>query len=258
MKNDGMHKGHRQRLKKRLTLSGLQGMPEHEVLELILTYSIPYKDVNPLAHNLINHFGSLANVLDAGYEQLKDYNGVGEQTAMFLNFLPQIFDCYLASKDVNTVNMSNVNQCVNYFRANIRPKPIEEFYMFCLDARHQLKKTICIGGGTASSISFTVKELAKHIAGRDVDRLILMHNHPGNNSKPTKADVSATSRVMSICYAMGVKVEDHIIISDKNYFSFLNNGFMDTLNHEVETRMQPVINFNTNLFTTSVPISENE
>ena len=68
--NKNIHEGHRKRLRQRFDQVGLDGFSEHEILELILFQVIPRRDTNPLAHELINHFGNLAEVLDASKDEL--------------------------------------------------------------------------------------------------------------------------------------------------------------------------------------------
>ena len=86
--NKGIHAGHRQRMKERFRREGLDGFSEHEVLELLLMYAIPQRDVNPLAHTLIKRFGSLAGVLEAHESDLTQVPGVGENAALLLTLMP--------------------------------------------------------------------------------------------------------------------------------------------------------------------------
>ena len=76
-----IHAGHRARLKERFRREGLSGFSQHEVLELLLTYAIPQRDVNPLAHALITRFGSLGGVLEASESELLQVPGVGPRSA---------------------------------------------------------------------------------------------------------------------------------------------------------------------------------
>ena len=79
-----VHDGHRERLKEQFSEHGLGAMPDHNVLELLLFYAIPRGDVNPLAHDLVDRFGSLAAVFDAPVEELLSVPGVGENTARLI------------------------------------------------------------------------------------------------------------------------------------------------------------------------------
>ena len=81
----GEHAGHRQRMRERFLCGGLDGFADHEVLELMLFYAIPQRNVNPLAHRLLERFGTLHAVLEASVADLMKVEGVGRHTALLLN-----------------------------------------------------------------------------------------------------------------------------------------------------------------------------
>ena len=84
------HAGHRSRLRENFIQNGIEGMADHQVLELLLTYALPRVDVNPLAHRLLSRFGSLEGVLSARPDQLRQVEGIGESAAVFLSLLGQV------------------------------------------------------------------------------------------------------------------------------------------------------------------------
>lgn len=227
------HSGHRQRFKNKAFDGGIEYWPQHEVMELILMYAIPQKDVNPLAHDLINRFGSIANVLDAGYEQLRDVKGVGHEVALYLTLLPEIFDRYLASKDTDSVVLNTPADCVNHFRHINRVREVEEFYIFCLDIKKRLIKTVKMDGGLSASISVSLSSFAKEIAFDACKSIIIMHTHPGGDPQPTQSDINSTRRLMHSAMSVGVRLEDHVIVSDKSYYSFLKNDIIDDMFNQV-------------------------
>ena len=138
-----------ERLKEKVRTGGLKSFSEHEVLEYILTYCIPRKDTNELAHKLINHFDGLSGVLDANIDMLKKVDGVGEETALFLSSLPQLFDSYKISKSAKTTyKLSTTGDCVKYFRAKYEIKSKEHFYCILLGATCDVIKVFeLVGSG---------------------------------------------------------------------------------------------------------------
>ena len=90
-----MHEDHRKRVKERFLKDGIENMPDHEVLELLLFFSIPRKDTNALAHELIEHFGSLNCVLEASADDLMQVNGIGETSATLITLAFQLTKKYL-------------------------------------------------------------------------------------------------------------------------------------------------------------------
>ena len=97
----GMHDEHRKRVKENFRKGGLDGFQPHNVLEMLLFYSIPRRDTNEIAHMLINEFGSLAGVFDAPIEALTNVEGIGLESATLIKFIPEIFKVYEASKFSN-------------------------------------------------------------------------------------------------------------------------------------------------------------
>ncbi len=228
------HAGHRQRLKDKAREVGIEFWPTHEVLELILTYLIPQKDVNPLAHELLDTFGSLGGVLDIGYEQLIKVKGIGKESALFLSLLPDIFSKYSASKKLDSIFLSNPNQTVNYFRNNDFVKNKEVFYIFCLNANKKLLKTIKFNGDFESFISLELTQLAQKVLFNRNRGIVIMHSHPNGNRMPTKTDIKATKKLLDAVGVWGIKLEDHIIVTEDDFYSFFNNGLVEILAKNTE------------------------
>lgn len=234
MQNKGeLHKGHRQRLKQRAINSGIENMPLHEILELILTYTIPYKDVNPLAHSLINHFGSYANVFDAGYDQLINFNGVGHETALFLSLFPKFCRIYTESKHGDKIILNNTNDCIAYLKSIVSSSNVEEAYVFCLDGNKKLLRKQCFTSNLSFLISIDNKKFANSLLDNKTKYLIMMHTHPFGNTLPSKADVLATSEILKMCRMFGITLIDHIIVGDGEYYSFNENNLFDRNSQEM-------------------------
>lgn len=220
------HSGHRQRIKTKALEGGIEHWAYHEVLELILMYSVPYKDVNPLAHTLIESFGSLGAVLDAGYEELKKIDGVGHETALFLSLLPDFFTKYTASKNVDSVVLDTAHKLVNYFRTIDRVRNNERFYIFCLNGEKKLIKTVKFDADIISAVSVPLTDFSQKVAFAANRGVVILHTHPNGIAEPTDADIRATRRMVKAASAVGVKIEDHIIVSNNSFFSFADNGLM--------------------------------
>lgn len=89
-KAGGVHAGHRSRMRRRFLETGLEGFQDHEVLEFLLFYAVPRRNVNQMAHMLLERFGTLAGALDASEEELQTVPGIGPRVANFLKLIPQI------------------------------------------------------------------------------------------------------------------------------------------------------------------------
>ena len=127
-----VHEGHRQRLKQRFADHGERVFDDHQLLELMLFYAVPQGDVNPLAHRLINHFGSFAAVLDASPEDLRQVKGVGEHTALYLSMFPQVMRRYLASRAGHADKVCSVEDAGEYLLPYFFGAKSELLYLLCL------------------------------------------------------------------------------------------------------------------------------
>lgn len=223
------HAGHRQRLKEKAASAGIEHWPQHEILELLLTYAIPQKDVNPLAHDLIDQFGSISGVLDAGYAQLRKVKGIGDSSALFLSLLPDVFSKYNASKNLDPIILDTTYKCVTYFKQLTHVRTYEQFYIFCLNAKKKLIKTTHIDSALASSVNVPLKDFVQTITTCSSKAIVVIHTHPGGDSRPTQADVTATKRLIEICNTLGIMFDDHIVIAENEYYSFAHSGLRDDL-----------------------------
>jgi DNA repair protein RadC len=97
-----LHTGHRERLRKRFLAEGLDGFEDHQVLELLLFHIIPRGDTNPIAHRLLNRFGTLSAVLEADPKDLAGAEGMGDRAAMFLTLIPQVTRRYFHDRVIET------------------------------------------------------------------------------------------------------------------------------------------------------------
>lgn len=223
-----LHKGHRQRLKNKVRTSGLNILPTHEALELLLTYTIPQKDTNELAHHLLDTFGSFANILDTPYEDLVEVNGIGEETALFLSTLPKYFEMYKASKVDDTLpKLDNTGKCVEYFNSNFNINAKENLYIFCLNKACKLIKTISISGKNDCEIDLSAQSIIKQISNVNSSAVVMVHTHPHGDITPSEEDIRTTQNLIYICSLLDIKFYDHIIINETSYYSF---GCEDLIN----------------------------
>ena len=221
------HDGHRKRLKNRVKKYGLSSLAEHEILELVLMYAIPRKNTNPIAHELLNKFGSLSGVIDADINQLKLIKGLGEESAFFLTILREFVHIYLENKkQTEDIIFKNNQNVITYFRSHFLIKPNETFIGFCLSKKGKLLNYFTIEGTNETEITFPVKTLIDYVSPDNVSQLILVHTHPNGNVSPSSEDIETTARINNICIVLGCNLVDHLIINDKTYCSLKEIGYM--------------------------------
>lgn len=224
--NINLHQNHRARLRETFKNAGVDAMPDHNLLELLLFYSIPRKDTNELAHRLISNFGSLSRVFDADYEQLLAIDGMGESSALLLSIMPDIFRRYSEGKIKGKINLSEKEAVADYIEKKFYGCKVEIFYMLCLDALGNLIACTRLGEGNSSKVVIEKREVLEVALRTNACKVIFAHNHPKGVAAPSHDDLNLTAEMASILRSVGIGLADHVIIGeDGSYFLSSNKKF---------------------------------
>lgn len=219
-----IHDGHRQRLRDRFRTEGLDNFDEHEVLELLLFYCIPRVNTNPIAHELINRFGSLAQVLDAPAEELAKVPGIGENAATFLTLTTAVGRYYLVNRSMQTVILPTVDACGKYLSPFFYGRRNETVFLLCLDAKCKVLCCKELGEGSVNSAGVPIRRIVEVALGVNATSVVLAHNHPSGLAVPSGEDVQTTRRVAAALNAVEITLVDHIVVADEDYVSLAQSG----------------------------------
>ena len=225
-----IHKDHRNRTKERFRQEGLEKFEDHQVLELLLFYTIPMKDTNPLAHELINTFGSLNKVFDASIEDLTTVEGIQTQSATFIKMIPQLCSRYYAEKVAVTANTED--NIIDYIAQKLIAKFIREvnevMYLICLDNSLNIICFQKLGEGTTDAVSILTRKILEIAIRNNANSVIIAHNHPTGLALPSKKDRQTTTQLYNTLNSVSIKLLDHIIVAGKDYFSMAQKGQLST------------------------------
>ncbi len=213
-----VHEGHRARLRERAAGEGLRNFQPHEVLELLLCESIPRRNVNPLAHDLIRKFGSLAGVLDASVEELRSA-GLGEKAAAHLAYQREVFAFYQHDRWGKKPVLANVIDAGNYAASLFGRQREEQMFVICLDVHMRVVAAPLIAQGTIDSVELHPRAVLEQVLRHQARYIILTHNHPGGEPRPSKPDHDITQQMRQIMKMMDAELRDHIIVSGPNFYS---------------------------------------
>ncbi len=214
----GEHDNHRERMRYRFLEHGLDNFADHEVLELLLFYAIPRGDVNPLAHRLMDSFGSLANVLEAETADLCRVEGMGTKTAAFLRMLPPTFRRYQTSKLQGSI-FDTTEKVAEYLLGYYVGRPREQLSAVLLDNQCRLIRICDIAEGSTTSVHINTRKLIQCVLQYNAAHVILAHNHPRGRCSPSRADIVQTSTIRDMLKNIGVRLVDHIIIAEDQWIS---------------------------------------
>lgn len=224
-KKKSVHAGHRGRLREQFLNNG-DALLEHQLLELMLSFVIPQKDTNPIAHDLINTFGSIADVVDAPMEELTQIKGISEVVATFLHFESKFIDIYRRSRANNKPVLYNVDDIVEYLKQTVTITNVEQFYYLCLDTKNKL---ICfreMGVGTAHGVTLDNKKFMASVLAYKAHSVVICHTHPCGTPNPSDQDIKLTNMIDSLLKNMSITLLDHIIISHDGFFSFYRSNIL--------------------------------
>lgn len=223
----GENEGHRERLRKRFLMSGISGFHDYEVLELLLSYVIVRRDCKKIAKDLLNKYGDLYSLLKQSKDELETNSFITERIAIFLKVLFSMLEDQLYRKIHNEriVISSNV-QLLDYLEFSLLKRDIEIFKVLFLNTQNELIQEEELFQGTLDRSTIYVRELMKKVLKYNAKSVILVHNHPSGSLKPSQSDIILTKKIKEIFENVEIRLLDHIIISEKGYFSFLEGGIL--------------------------------
>jgi len=217
------HQGHRQRLRDAFLQAGIEGMADHQVLELLLTYVLPRVDVNPLAHHLLERFGSLEKVLCAQMDQLRQVPGVGESTAVFLSLMGQtqrrlLLQRYQGEKS-RAVLLNTPSRLCGYMLALSMQDRYETLRLVCLDKRYVLVHEAVISTGSLTEVLADPRKVLETALVHKACFIALGHNHPSGDVTPSREDEAVAERLELAAEAVGIGVVDQLILGRSEAYS---------------------------------------
>ena len=220
-----IHAGHHERMRKRFLDEGLDHFQEHEVLEMLLHCVIKRKDTNPIAHDLIKHFGSFAQVMEAPAEELQKVNGIGPESAVFLSFIQEVCRYYLVNRSIQSVILPTIDRCGEYLVPFFYGQRNEKVYILCLDAKCKVLCCRELEEGSVNFANVSTRKIVETALAVNATNVILAHNHPSGLALPSGEDIQTTRRVAAALDAVEIALVDHIVVADDDFVSLAQSGY---------------------------------
>lgn len=222
-----VHEGHRKRMHEKLASGGL--VLEHERLEMLLFNAYPRKNTNPIAHNLLNAFGSIRGVLEADIEELTAIEGVGESVALYLKCVAAcVKPAY--SADGAEIFLKNYGDFKEFTSKRLRAKTEEVLEIYLLDKSGKVKYIFSRSNGDVHGVAVKREEISAVVASVKPYGILIAHNHLTGDSRPSEKDDKFTSEMCVLCNLSGIILFDHCIYAaDNNVFSYFSEGKIDEL-----------------------------
>ncbi len=222
----GVHEGHRDRLREKILAVGIENLQPHEVLEYLLFGCIPRKDTNALAHELMNNFGTLSEVLSTDFDRLMTVKGMTRNAAIFLSSLPDVFKVYSKETSKDRTSLKGRGVAREFMRSKLYGEDTEIIFIAAVDAKDNLIRLEKMAMGDGSSVRMSVRDVVDFALRTKACGIILAHNHPSGDITPSQTDVDVTVHLTYLLRSVGVEVQDHFIFSENKYYSFEENGLI--------------------------------
>lgn len=218
------HKGHRVRVKEEFLVRGLSGMADHKALELLLYYAIPQGDVNPLAHRLINTFGSLSGVFNATVDQLMTVSGIGEHTACLIKLVTALGARYQADRSQLGEILTTTEQLGEYLAPEFFGQRNEVTVILCMDAKNKVIQCRQLAEGSADSTTLNLRKMMEVALACNASQVVLAHNHISNIATASNEDILVTKIAYDAFAQMDIHLRDHLIFASDDFVSMRDSG----------------------------------
>ena len=198
------------------------------MLELLLSYAIPRRDTNDLAHRLLDEFKSLKAVLEAPVERLSRVDGIGESAAILINMLLPLWKIYEGAslKAASSETYTSPQKMMAYCMKRLTGERDEVFMLLSFDTRLHLIAEDRLERGTPDQVNILPRKVLTTLINRGATGAVLVHNHPSGNLTPSKADLDVTERIRRVLETVDIRLLDHIITGVQNSISLRNEGYI--------------------------------
>lgn len=221
------HAGHRARLRERFRKNGFKAFSEYEILELLLTLCIPFRDVKPQAKALLKKFKTINDVFDAKLEQIAEVDGIGESAATCVEIIKEFAAYYLANRSQKAPIFESPEDLIRFWQMRLEKLPTEVFEVAFLDNANCLMVDGLqrLEEGSSNRMVIYPRKIFSLGLRLGASSMIVAHNHPSGDPNPSQKDLIFTQTLQNVGSVINIPVLDHIIISSNGYYSFRQEGF---------------------------------
>ena len=226
MEDNSSHTGHRRRLREKFLRCGADALHDYELVELLLTFAIPRRDVKPEAKALLKRFGSLQGLLDADPAEVSKVPGVGRASAALVRLVKEIHCRSLARSMKDSDALSSPQAVLNFARTALAGQGSECFLAIFLNAKNRVLDHRLVHEGTIDHAIVYPRRIIEQALAARAAGLILVHNHPSGDPTPSEEDRRLTRSIQDAARPLDIRVLDHIIVGRQGYCSFAEKNLL--------------------------------
>ncbi len=212
-----------ERPRERLLNAGASSLSNEELLSIILKTGTKNISVKDLSRTVLNEIHDITNLRDITYNKLIKIKGIGSVKAIELLASLELGRRVYYTSLKDKVKLNNSSLIFNYFKNLFINETQENFYALYLNTKMELISYKLLFKGTINTSVVHPREIFRHAFLESAYSVIVIHNHPSNNTRPSNEDTELTNKLFEIGNIMSIPLLDHIIIGKDNYYSFYEN-----------------------------------
>ena len=215
------------RPREKLITKGRQALSDAELLAILLSSGNKNETAVQLAQRILNsNQNSINQLAKLQLNDLKKYKGVGEAKAVTIAAALEIGRRRTDEANEEKVKITSSKVAYDILKSKLSDLPHEEFWVLFLNRQNSVIKTECISRGGVSGTVVDVRLILKPAIEHLASGIILSHNHPSGNLKPSNEDIHLTKKVKEAAKLVDITLMDHLIIGEQSYFSFADEGII--------------------------------
>jgi len=220
MKEIALHDRPREKLER----LGPSALGDNELLALVLGSGSRGCDVLDLANILLDACGGLHGLTRAAAADLRRVPGVGGARAAQVLAAVELGRRTLMRSHAERPRLNTPRQLASYLLPQHGSRPVEQFGIVLLDTKHRLLQVKLVSTGSLDSTMAHPREVFREAIAARAAAIVLFHNHPSGDPRPSADDVALTVRLVEAGLVVGIDVLDHLILADQRYYSFTEAG----------------------------------
>ena len=226
---NNLNAGHRQRCREKF-VSCRDSMKDYELVEMILFFAFPRRDTKKIAKILMDKFKNITNLINADVDQLKSVDGIGDSVICVLKLFQEVHLRMLKENiEEDDIKLNSIANVVKYCKSKIGHLVHEEVLILFIDNSGNLVYEDVISSGSVNEVNVYKNLIITKATQNGACGIIMVHNHPSGNSKPSQADIELTAEMYKLLKQVKMDLVDHIIVSRNNIYSFVERGMMNKI-----------------------------
>ena len=208
-------------MREKLRTGGGKALADHEILEMLLFYSIPRVNTNETAHRLLDRFGSMSGLMNAKRHELLTVQGIGEQSADLILLMSEYYHRTASEADKVPTSFKDLDDVGRYVVRLLDGLSRERVIVLLLSTDYRLIATHQISEGSVNCAKVDIRQIMEYAILAKASNIVLAHNHPDPILEPSKEDESISISLMHAASTMGINLWDHVLVADGKYLLIL-------------------------------------